>query len=426
MRYDPIPASLFVDRRSDFSLRMSPGSVAIFFSNDQVHRSGDQLFPYRQHSAMRSMTGIEQPDTILVMIKRDRDHHEHLFILPHDPHHAVWNGERLTTAQASQISGVTSVRHLHDWDLIMPDVMHHADTVYINRDASDMGLVRSSPPGVSLYASLLQTYSSHSFLPAADILRDIMMIKHPLEIMMLRQAIDITAKAFDRVLETTRPGMKEFEIEAEITYVLHQHGCQHAFEPIIASGASACILHYINNDRVVAEESMILLDFGASHALMNADMSRTIPASGKFSGKQLRVYDAVLRILRSTITEMKPGNTLKELNKFTGALVEKELVDLGLISMADIKAQDESVPLWKKYFMHGVSHHLGYDVHDIGDREASFQPGMVLTCEPGLYIQEWGYGVRLENDILITSEGHEDLMAQIPLDPDIIESRMRR
>jgi Xaa-Pro aminopeptidase len=234
----------------------------------------------------------------------------------------------------------------------------------------------------------------------------------------------VTGYAFEDVLHGIRPGMKEYEVEATITYRLNRSGCHHAFEPIIASGANACILHYTRNNQLIKKDSLVLLDFGAEYAGMAADMSRTIPASGRFTKRQRQLYDAVLRVLNATTELMRPGMTLAKLNEETGKLIDDELIRLKLLTRTEIKKQPVANPLRRRYFMHGVSHHLGYDVHDKHQRETPFRAGMVLTCEPGLYIPEEGTGIRLENDILITRGKPRNLLAHIPIDPDEIESIM--
>ena len=250
------------------------------------------------------------------------------------------------------------------------------------------------------------------------------MIKHPLEIDLIRKAITITGNAFDRVLRMTAPGQKEFEVESELTYIISKAGCRHAFEPIVASGKSACVLHYITNDRVIKDGSLILLDFGVEYANFNSDMTRTIPANGRFTKEQKKVYLSVLHVLNEIMSMMKPGVTISDLNKETGRLIESELIKLKIISKNEVHRQNKQEPLWKKYFMHGVSHHLGFDVHDLSDRKAPLKPGMVLTCEPGIYLPSHQMGIRLENDVLITRKGSENLMKSIPIDPDEIESLM--
>lgn len=404
---------------------MAKGSIAIFHSNAEMYRSADQTFPFRQDSALFSMTGIDQPGTTLVLYPdaAKKSLREILFILPSDPFHLLWNGPRLSPKKASTISGISTVYLSERWDNIMTPLLHQVSRVYTH--ASEDHEDHPSRHQDRMTARLKSLFPFHQFIPASHLLQDLLMKKHPVELDLMRKAIDITAQAFDRVLQSMRPGIKEFEIEAELSYVFQKNGCTHAFEPIVASGANACILHYITNDHTIRKGDLVLLDFGAAYANMNADVSRTLPANGKFSKEQIRFYKAVLYVLEVTTQMMVSGTTIKDLNKEAGHLIEAKLTELKVIRRHEIKKQDRNRPLWKKYFMHGIGHHLGWDVHDTSSRDAIFRPGMVLTCEPGIYIPEMKLGIRLENDILITRKGNVNLTRQIPIQPEDIESRMQ-
>ncbi len=427
MRYEKIPSVLFTERRAEFAKKMEPDSIAIFFSNDEMPRTGDQFYPYRQDSALFALTGIDQPGTILILYPdaKKKTNREIIFILPSDPLHAIWNGDRLTLPDARQISGISSVKFSNDWDTITPELFHAADSIYVNSREQDKFHSPVMTQNDRKAIELKQLYPIHSFHRAQPILRQMMMIKHPAEINLIRKAVDVTAEAFRHALHHCKPGMKEFELEAVLTYIFTKHGCRHAFEPIIASGKSACTLHYIQNDNVIREGSLVLMDFGAEYGCMTSDISRTIPASGAFSKEQKNIYNAVLRVLKHMMSWMTTGVKLSELNKEAGKLIEQELVKLKLITRADIRKQDIRSPLWKKYFMHGIGHHLGYDVHDIAEKDSPLKAGMVLTCEPGLYVPELGIGIRLENDVLITRKGPVNLMASIPIEAEEIENLMQ-
>ena len=426
MRYDPIPSSLFSDRRKNFARKMVRGSIAILWSNDAMPRNGDQYFPFRQDSALFALSGLDQPGTILVLFPDTPKHKEReIALIPaHDPAHAIWDGDRYDARQARQVSGVSTIMTLDQWDRIMPRLIKSASAVYINSRQQE-----PFPPDVlsqndRMSDLLKKQYPHQTFLDAAPILTQLLMIKHQDELAMMRKAVEVTGLAFDQVLHHLSPGKKEFEMEAELTYILAKHGCHHAFQPIVASGASACTLHYIQNDRVIGKDDLVLFDFGAEYAGMASDMSRTIPASGRFTKRQRAVYQAVLNVLEEVTAMMRPGVTLMELNKEAGKMIAHELVRLKIISKRDIQRQDPKAPLYRKYFMHGIGHHLGYDVHDLSDRTTPLKAGMVITCEPGLYIREEGIGIRLENDILITRGKPKNLMAHIPIDPDEIEDIM--
>ena len=397
MRYSPPPSTLFSDRRKALTKKMKSGSLTILFSNEAMPRSGDQHFPFRQDSSLFAMTGIDQPGTILILFpnaQKESDR-EVLFILPQEPEHTIWNGERLTKAQARKISGIRSVYETDRFAKKTESLANMARLVLSNKIV----------PG-----------SSETDHPISN---------HPEEITLMKQAIDVTAGAFQRVLQSIRPGMKEFEVEAVLTYHLALYGCSHAFEPIVASGQSACTLHYVKNNGVLRTGELVLIDFGAEYACMASDMTRTIPVNGVFTKRQKQVYKSVLHVLEEVTDMMRPGITLEELNRETGKLIDAELVKLRLVTKTDLKHQDTDHPIRKRYFMHGVSHHLGYDVHDLSDRSVPLKAGMVLTCEPGLYIPEEEMGIRLENDILITRGKPKNLMAGVPLDPDEIEDMMR-
>ena len=427
MRYSTIPSKLFADRRKEFAKKMEPGSIAIFYSNDQVPRSGDQFYPYRQNSALFSLSGIDQEGTILVIYPKSKKKafKEILFVLAHDPKHSIWNGDRLSQKQVSKISGIDTIIPIDKSESLIQDLIKRANSVYINSNEEGNSGIGHSSLAERKSSELKKLSPSHNILSSQSILRQTAMVKHPVEIELLKKAIQVTGLAFDRVLRNVHPGMREFEVEAELSYVLGQNGCRHAFEPIVASGKSACTLHYISNDKKIQPGTLILIDFGAEYANMASDMTRTIPVSGRFTKEQKKIYNAVLFVLQEVTQMMQPGMSVKELNAEAGKLIESELIKLKVLSKGAVKKQDIKSPLWQKYFMHGVSHHLGYDVHDLADRDVNFREGMVLTCEPGIYLPDLKTGIRLENDILITGKGPQNLMASIPIEPDEIESIMQ-
>lgn len=418
---------LFSDRRKALIKKMKPGSLTVLFSNEAMPRSGDQHFPFRQDSSLFALTGIDQPGTILVLFpnaQKESDR-EILFILPQEPEHTIWNGERLTKAQARKISGIRSVYETDRFAKKTESLANMARLVLTNKivpGSSETNHPISNHPQAK---ALLSKYPDHKFESIDPMLAGIRMVKHPEEITLMKQAIDVTAGAFQRVLQSIRPGMKEFEVEAVLTYHLARYGCSHAFEPIVASGQSACTLHYVKNNGVLRAGELVLIDFGAEYACMASDMTRTIPVTGVFTKRQKQVYQSVLHVLEEVTDMMRPGITLMELNQEAGKLIDAELVKLRLVTKTDLRQQDPDRPIRRRYFMHGVSHHLGYDVHDLSDRSVPLKAGMVLTCEPGLYIPEEKMGIRLENDILITRGKPKNLMAGVPLDPDEIEDMMR-
>jgi Xaa-Pro aminopeptidase len=393
-----------------------------------MFKSGDQNFPFRQDSHLFALSGMVQESSILVLYPgaRKAADREILFILPQDPSHSIWHGKRFTAKQATSISGVQTIRSIRQWDRIMPALIDLTNTIYINSIRQDEGSSVWVPNQNRMAEKISGLYPTHTVLPAYPLLQSLLMIKHPVELDLIKKAIAVTGLAFDRVLHTIKPGVKEYEVEAELTYIISQHGCRHAFDPIIASGAGACTLHYTVNDQLIKKNELVLIDFGAEYAGMNADMTRTIPASGVYTKRQRDIYLSVMNVLDEVTSMMRPGITLKELNKESGKLIESELIRLKILTKRDIRAQNSSSPLWKKYFMHGIGHHLGYDVHDLHDRSVPLKAGMVLTCEPGLYIREEKIGIRLENDILITRGKPKNLMEGIPIHPDDIESIMQQ
>ncbi|HEY3385344.1 MAG TPA: aminopeptidase P N-terminal domain-containing protein [Saprospiraceae bacterium] len=426
MRYQPIPSSLFIDRRKYFAGKMVPGSIAIFCSNDPMPRNGDQFYPFRQDSDLFALSGLDQQGSIIVLFPeaKNMSNREMAFILPQDPEHTIWHGERFSPKEARQISGIKTIYTTAQWDAIMPKLFQSTSTIYINPRQDERNDTEVLSQNDRMAHSLRQLYPTHTFKKAHDILRQMVMVKHPIEISLLKQAVEITGMAFDRVLQKMKPGMKEYQIEAELTYILTGNGCHHAFEPIVASGKSACTLHYVRNDRHIGKDDLVLIDFGAEYACMASDMTRTIPASGTFTKRQRAIYGSVLSVLNEMTELMRPGITIAELNKEAGNLIERELMKLKIINKSDLRRQDPKSPLRRNYFMHGIGHHLGYDVHDLSERSVPLKPGMIITCEPGLYIKEEGIGIRLENDILITRGKPKNLMADIPIDPDDIEEIM--
>lgn len=400
--------------------------MAIFFSHEPMMRRGDQDFPFHQDADLFAFTGLDQQGTVLVLIHgaHPDQQDEILFILPADARHAIWNGRRYSKKEAQVISGITSVIATQHWIKHIQPLIERAGTIYVNatlhKPAGEP--LRTQNERQALW--LQQTWPGKKFMSSLPILRKMLMIKHPLELELMKKAIQVTRHAFDKVMSSVKPGMREYEVEAIISETFIRNGCHHAFEPIVASGKSACTLHYVRNDGQLKKGEMLLLDFGAEYAGMSSDMSRAIPVSGKFSPRQLAIYREVLNVFHLTKDLMRPGMTLADLNKETGKFMDHALVRLKLATKQDIKTQHQGKPFRNQYYMHGVSHHLGWEVHDKHEKDAAFKSGMVLTCEPGLYIRKEKIGIRLENDILVTRGNPIDLMADIPIDPAEIEDLM--
>ena len=429
MKYTQIDQKNFVESRKRFEAQMKPNSVAIFNSNDEEPRNGDQTFVFRQHSDMLYLTGIDQEQTILVLFPDSPlpQYKQILFLRKTSEKIAIWEGHKYSFDEAKAASGIESIFWVEDFDAILPVLMHHSENIYLNTNENDRYAHSVPYRDLRFIHKLQETYPLHNYQRSAPIMAALRAVKSNDEIKQLQIACDITNKAFQRILKFVKPGVMEYEIEAEITHeFLRNRATGHSYYPIIASGASANVLHYNENNKECKAGDVILLDFGAEYGNYAADLTRSIPVSGKFTPRQRYVYNAVLKVMNAATTLLVVGNVLEEYHKEVGKIMEKELLGLGLINQEDINQQNPAWPAYKKYFMHGTSHFLGLDVHDIGNRYKPFQPGYVFTCEPGIYIPEENLGIRLENDILITDNGPVDLMKDIPLEVDEIEALMNK
>lgn len=427
MRYHKIDNQFFTQNRKTFTKQMETNSIAIFVSNDEHPRNGDQFFPFRQSSDLFYLSGIDQEKSILLLAPDcpNPKLREVLFLLKTNEHIAVWNGHKYTQEEARETSGIEQIHWLEDMDMILREAASYAKNIYLNdyeypKYASDV------ETGEKRFTKeIRQLFPLHIFERSAPILYKQRVIKSDTEIELLKEACEITNKAFRRTLQFVKPGVMEFEVQAEIEHEFTMNRANgHGYYPIIASGKSACVLHYIENDKMCQDGDVLLFDFGAEYANYSADMSRSIPVNGNFTARQKAVYSAVLRALKTLTENMVVGTSLDDLDKLSKKLVEAELIQLGLFTEEEVKNQNPKEPLFKKYFMHGVNHHLGLDVHDVGDRNMPLTAGMVLTCEPGIYIPEENLGIRLENDILITEDGPVNLMADIPIEIEEIERLM--
>lgn len=429
MRYFPIDNKLFKNNRKRFLDKLPVGGIAIFHSNDQFPRNGDQYFPFRQQSDFFYLTGIEQEKSILILAPgcNNPKLKEALFLLETNDQIATYEGHKYTKKEAVDVSGIENVYWESDFEVSLREVLVNAKQVYLNTNEYVKFFNEVPDRNERFINQFKEKYPLYKFERAAPVLAELRTIKSEIEINLMRTACNITQKAFERVLKTTKPGIFEFEIQAEIDHEFTINRANgHGYAPIIASGENACVLHYIENNRECKDGDLLLMDFGAEYANYSADMSRTIPVNGKFSERQKDCYNAVLRVFKEARKLLVPGNTSTQVGEETNKLMEVEMIKLGLFSKDDVEKQDPKNPIFKKYFMHGTSHFLGLDVHDVGIKEEPFKPGMVLTCEPGLYIREEKIGIRIENDILITENGPVDLMENIPIEVDEIEQLMRR
>jgi Xaa-Pro aminopeptidase len=429
MRYNRINPHLFIENRKTFAQKLKENSLAIFHSNDEMPKKGDQFFSFKQNSDFFYMSGILQEKSVLILFPDSplSEYKEVLFLLKNNEHIAIWEGHKYTKEEAIEISGIKTIKWLNELDFILNQLMSYAENVYLNQYEYPKYSSEVESREKRLNRELMEKFPHHNYFRSTPFIYEQRLIKTDTEIELIKQACEITNKAFRRTLGFVKPGISEYQVQAEIEHEFSMNGANgHAYDPIIASGENSCVLHYIENDKECKDGELLLFDFGAEYAEYASDMSRTIPINGKFSERQKAVYEAVLRTLKELTKNMTVGTPLDALDKLSKKLIEKELINLGLFTKEDVRKQDPEKPLYQKYFMHGVNHHMGLDVHDVGDRLKALTAGMVLTCEPGIYIREEKIGIRLENDILITDEGPVNLMNDIPIEVEEIEGLMRK
>ncbi|MBN2813749.1 MAG: aminopeptidase P N-terminal domain-containing protein [Bacteroidales bacterium] len=429
MKTVTISPALFTRNRQRLVHALKPNSLAIFHANDELIRSADQYYPYRQDPDLFYLTGINQERTVLLIAPDhpDASLREVLLIRKPDLKLETWEGHKLTPEEAGAISGIKTIRYTDDYRALLATMMMPAEQVYLNLPEQPKFIPELPNRNLRFGLELKQQFPAHTYIRLSPVMRNLRMVKSDEEIALIREACNITNESFLRVLDTLTPGMMEYEVEAEITQVFLRKGARgHAYAPIIASGINACSLHYNTNESVCANGDLLLMDFGAEYGNYAADCSRTIPVNGRFTDRQRALYLSVLDVFRFACSLMKPGNTIQRIHNEVCKRFSTEHVKLGLYTREDLAGESADNPLYLQYYMHGTSHHLGIDVHDTGNKETELKPGMVITCEPGIYIREEKTGIRLENDILITSGGNEDLMKHIPVDPDEIEERMNR
>lgn len=427
MKYAQIDQKLFIENRQRFAKQLKPNSIAVFNSNDIMPTNADGTMGFRQNSDLFYLSGIDQEETILVIFPDAKDgvHKEILFLRETNEHIAVWEGHKYTREEATAVSGIRKVYWLSQFNTIFNTLMAEAEHVYLNTNEHTRAVIEVETRDARFIRWCQERYPLHKYERSAPIMHSLRAIKSKYEIELIQQACNITEKGFRRLLGFIRPGVWEYEIEAELAHeFIRNRSKGFAYGPIIASGANACVLHYVDNNKQCKEGEVILLDVAAEYANYASDLTRCVPVSGKFTRRQKEVYNAVLRVMRAATKMLVVGNTLDAYHKEVGKVMEQELIGLGLLNADDVKKQDSSAPLYKKYFMHGTSHFLGLDVHDVGSRYRPFEEGMVFTCEPGIYIPEESLGIRLENDILVTAKGPVDLMANIPVEADEIEEIM--
>lgn len=427
VRYEPIPANLFSTNRERLRSMLKPNSVVILHSNDILPTNADGSLPLKQNSDLFYLSGVDQEETVLVLMPdaKDEKEREILFVKETSEQIAIWDGDKLTKEQARAATGIERIEWSHAFDGFLHRLVPQVDHIYLTTNEHLRASAVVQTRNDRFIRDCQSRYPLHRYERLAPLMHRLRMIKQPVEIDILQKACDITEAGFRRVLGFIRPDAGEWEVEAEYLHEFVRRGSRgFAYTPIIGGGKNACVLHYIENDKRLRDGDLLLMDVAAEYAGWNADMTRTVPVNGRFTPRQRDVYNSVLRVLRGANALLRPGNTPMNYQKQVIELMEAELIGLDLIDARAAKEQGPDKPLVKKYFMHGTSHHLGLDVHDVAPPHEPFAEGMVFTIEPGIYIREEGIGVRLENDYLIRGDDNLDLMGSIPIEADEIESLM--
>ncbi len=428
MKYDRINKELYIRNRSKFISQLEEGALAVFNSNDIYPISADSTMPFQQHRDILHLSGVDQEESILVLFpgSKNENHREVLFLRETNAHIAVWEGEKLDKQMAYETSGIKTVYWLEQFQSIFKQMMAEASTVYINTNEHLRANTEVETREDRFIKKLKIDYPAHQYRKSAPIMHRIRSVKEQEELELLQKACTITEAGFRRLLGFIQPGVWEYEIEAELAHeFLRNRSKGFAYTPIVASGKNACVLHYIENNKQCLDGDVILLDVGAEYANYASDLTRCVPVNGRFTARQKQVYNAVLNVKKEAEKLLVPGTILADYHKEVGNIMERQLLDLGLIDQTDIKNQKPEWPAYKKYFMHGTSHFLGLDTHDVGIWNEPIQAGMVFTCEPGIYIPEEGLGIRLEDDLVVQASGAPfNLMRNIPIEADEIESIM--
>jgi Xaa-Pro aminopeptidase len=428
MKYETINNALYIKNRKNFMAQMMPKSIAVFNSNDIYPISADSTMPFQQARDILYLSGVDQEESILLLFPDavDPKNREVLFLKETNEHIAVWEGEKLTKDRAFEVSGIKTVYWLQEFDKVFFELMTQSETIYFNTNEHYRQAVETQTREDRFIAKTKAQFPAHRWAKSNPILQRLRSVKDPIELELMQKACDITEKGFRRILNFVKPGVMEYNIEAEFMHeFLNNRSRGFAYTPIIASGNNANVLHYIENNQECKAGDLILLDVGAEYANYSSDMSRTIPVSGKFTPRQKAVYNAVLRVKNEATKLLVPGTIWKHYHVEVGKIMTSELIGLGLLDKADVKNENPDWPAYKKYFMHGTSHHIGLDTHDYGILWEPMQPNMVFTVEPGIYIPSEGFGIRLEDDLIIQEKGAPfNLMQNIPIEAEEIEELM--
>lgn len=430
MKYDRIDKQLYIRNRENFKQAMEPNSLAVFNSNDIYPVSADSTMPFQQHRDILYLSGVDQEESILVIFpdSKNEAHKEVLFLKETSDLIAVWEGEKLTKDQAFEVSGIKTVYWLNQFQTIFKQMMAEAEAVYVNTNEHLRASTEVETREDRFIKKLKADYPAHQMRKSAPIMHKLRSVKHAIELELMQKACKITEAGVRRLLTFVKPGVWEYEIEAELAHeFLRNRSNGFAYTPIVASGKNACVLHYIENNKQCHDGDVILLDVGAEYANYSSDLTRCLPVNGRFTERQKHVYNAVLHVKKEAEKMLVPGTMMADYHKEVGKLMETQLLLLGLIDQTDIKNQKAEWPAYKKYFMHGTSHFLGLDTHDVGLWNEPIKAGMVFTCEPGIYIPEEGLGIRLEDDLVVQESGAPfNLMKDIPLEAEEIEELMNQ
>ncbi|MGE3776082.1 MAG: aminopeptidase P family protein [Pirellulaceae bacterium] len=426
MKHVTIPAALFIENRQRLIERLPPRSLVVLQSNDIMPTNADGTMGFHQNADLFYLSGINQEETALLLAPNafDEKLRQVLFVRESNEHLTIWEGHKLTKQQAREMSGIATVKWSSEFRGVFHALMSECDHVYLNTNEHTRAVVEVETREARFVRDCQARYPLHDYRRLARLMHELRAVKSSHEVDLIRHACQITRGGFLRVLEFVKPGVNEAEIEAEFAHEFTRQRATFAYPPIIASGENNCVLHYNQNDQACKKGQLILLDVAAGYGQYMSDLTRTIPVGGRFSRRQKQVYQAVLRVFRQVVAAMRPGTTTRDLRKLTEQLIEAECLELGLLKATEVRKQDPDQPAVRRYFMHGVSHPLGLDVHDVGPMWEPIRPGWVLTCEPGIYVREEGFGIRLENDILVTDGEPVDLMADIPIEADEIEQCM--
>ena len=425
MKYESINPNLFINNRSLLANKLKENSIAIFNSNDMMPTNSDGTMPFKQNSDLFWLTGVDQEESLFAMTKKNGKIEEFLFLKETNEHIAIWEGAKLSKDSATKNSGIKNIYWLSDIEKLLNKEISNTAFLYLNKNIHSRATSLVQTRDDRFREQIMKKFPDKSIDEIAPIMHELRFIKSDLEIGLMQKACDITEKGLRRILPIIKPGIAEFEIEAELMHeFLSNRSAGFAYQPIIGSGLDSCVLHYIDNNKRCLDGDILLMDFGAEYANYASDLTRTVPVNGKFSERQKNIYNAVHRVMKEATNMLRPGTDHKQMQQEVIKIMEEELIGLGLFDRLDVKNQDPKNPCYRKYFMHGTSHSLGLDVHDVGDTTTPMQPGMVFTCEPGIYIREEGIGIRLENDVLVTSSGPDDLMKNIPIDLEEIEDLM--